>query len=126
MRIALSLILLAAVGAAGCQPTADQTNAPAAAETTAPAPAATTAPDATSGQVTTAAQALGAVNFYLQEMPEGGEYDFDAATAREADAHWLVLVPSLPGDGRKPNTATFEVDKQTGDIQVRFAPLPAK
>ncbi|UOQ55049.1 hypothetical protein [Hymenobacter cellulosivorans] len=121
MRKALYLLLLGALSAAGCQPTSEPATPPAAAATTTSAPTAAASPD-TTATITTQAQALEAVDFYLHEMPEGGQYNFDSAKAQQVEGHWLVLVPSIPGEGRKPNTAVFDVGKQSDDIRVRFVP----
>ncbi|PJJ58868.1 hypothetical protein [Hymenobacter chitinivorans] len=108
---ALSWLLAGALSATACQPTPDRA-----------APATAT----TAAAVTNEAQAREAVNSYLQEMPEGGEYNFDSAMVMQADRNWLVLVPSIPGEGRKPNSAAFTVHKQTGDIRVQFLPRAGK
>ncbi|UOQ74294.1 hypothetical protein [Hymenobacter cellulosilyticus] len=70
--------------------------------------------------VTSAAEALTAVSNYQMEMPEGGEYEFDSAKVEEADAHWQVALPSIPGEGRVKNQAVFQVSKASGDVRVRF------
>ncbi|TGE23331.1 hypothetical protein [Hymenobacter metallicola] len=127
MMKAYSLLVLGALSIGSCQQKPDpfsatppaQTKIPKPAEAADPAEEFGTAPPK-SGPVTTAEAALYAVSYYQMEMTEGGQYEFDSARVQEAAAHWQVVLPSLPGDGRVPNKAVFQVDKATGDVQVRF------
>ncbi len=81
-----------------------------------PAPDAPAAPGAP-----TEAAARQAVAHHIQTLPNAALFVPDSARVNDNGTTWQVLVPRTDWQGRLPNRARFEVDKQTG--QVSGAPV---
>ncbi|UOQ96198.1 hypothetical protein MUN81_13145 [Hymenobacter sp. 5317J-9] len=109
MKPFLSCLLVgAAATLSNCQqtPPADQpTQAPVA-----------VAPTPTAGL--TEADARAKVATYVKTMPNPELYVTDSARVNDNGATWQVLVPRRDWARRMPNSARFEVQKETGAVST--------
>jgi hypothetical protein len=101
------LTLGTALMLASCQPSAPT-------ETAAQAPAEAPQPAAPK----TEAEARTLTAAYVQALPNAALYVVDSARVNDNGATWQVLVPRRDWAKRMPNSARFEVDKTTGDVQT--------
>ncbi|MBD2722667.1 hypothetical protein [Hymenobacter armeniacus] len=103
-----ALLLSAAATLAGCQQTPPANESP-------QAPAAAPQPP-TAGK--TEAEARTLVAAYVKTLPTPELYVTDSARVNDNGATWQVLVPRRDWARRMPNSARFEVQKETGAVST--------
>ncbi|MFD2720090.1 hypothetical protein ACFST9_15310 [Hymenobacter monticola] len=66
----------------------------------------------------TAAEAQALTAAYIQTLPNAALHVVDSARVNDNGATWQVLVPRRDWARRMPNSARFEVNKTTGEVNL--------
>lgn len=103
------LAISAALVLASCQPSPP-------AETTAQAPVQAPMEAAQPAAPKTEAEARTLTAAHIQTLPNAALYVADSARVNDNGETWQVLVPRRDWAKRMPNSARFEVNKTTGEV----------